>query len=295
MKLQSALSLLLISIFLAGCKGSTSYQPKVLDPNVTYSNVYLLMGQSNASGVAECSYLENTHPEVYQRYTEGNSKVLISYNTGFQVNYDFVPTKFGQGHQEEYFGPEIGMAETLNTLDETSYIIKSCEGATCLMTQYVNERGKKLKLYKKYVGFIQEQLKVLEKEGKTPRVRGIFWVQGESDSFLEKSYKYKDAEEWFFKYLRHDLNNYIYDHFNFVDAYIYTDGMCWVNPEIINDCKQRFADENEHCYCIKVNGEDESAIKLYLKCESDQGDDLAHYDAQSNLLLGMTAANYLIK
>ena len=290
-------SLLLISAIalLIGCTNSISYSPKELDPNTEYSNVYLLMGQSNASGVAEASYLESKEPEIYQKYTEGNTKVLISYNTGFQVNNDFVPTKFGQGHVQENFGPEIGMAEALNNLDEISYIIKSCEGATSLMTQYVSEKGKKLKLYTKYVGFVKQQLKALEKEGKTPRVRGVFWLQGESDSFLEYSYKYKDAEEWFFKYLRHDLNAYIYDHFNFVDAYIFTRGICWVNPEIINDCKQRFADENEHCYCIKTNGEDETAIKLYLKCETGEGDDLAHYDSQSNILLGKTAVEYLIK
>ena len=163
------------------------------------------------------------------------------------------------------------------------------------LKRYVSEKGKKLKLYTKYVGFVKQQLKALEKEGKTPRVRGVFWLQGESDSFLEYSYKYKDAEEWFFKYLRHDLNAYIYDHFNFVDAYIFTRGICWVNPEIINDCKQRFADEIEHCYCIKTNGEDENAIKLYLKCETGEGDDLAHYDSQSNILLGKTAVEYLIK
>ena len=121
-------------------------------------------------------------------------------------------------------------------------------------------------------------------------------MQGESDSFLQYSDKYGKAEKYFLDYLRIDLNEWIYDHFNFVDAYIYVGGLCWVNPEIINGCKQQIADSEEHCYCIKTNGEDETAIKLYLKCETgEDAEDLAHYDSASMLLLGKTAGEYLVK
>ena len=120
-------------------------------------------------------------------------------------------------------------------------------------------------------------------------------MQGESDSFQPNSNEYREAEQYFYEYLRSDLNPWIYDHFNFVDAYIYTRGICWVNPEIINDAKQRFADENEHCYCIKTNGEDSSAINLEIKCVTGEGDDLAHYDSKSELLLGKTAGALLQK
>ena len=278
---------------IAGCQGK--YEPKELDPNVTYTNVYLIMGQSNASGVSAQSFLQDSDPDLYQRYTNGNSKVLISYDCDDRIESNYVPVKFGFGNTSEYFGPEIGIAEKLNEIEETSYIIKATYSGSCLQTEYVTNGGRKLKYYNRFVKFIKKQLKALESEDKTPRVRGVFWMQGESDSFLSSSNKYGKAEKYFLDYLRIDLNEWIYDHFNFVDAYIYTGGICWVNPEIINDCKQQLADSNDHCYCIKTNGEDETAIKLYLKSETNEGEDLAHYCSSSMLLLGKTAAEFLIK
>ena len=294
MKLFRFVLLLPLVCSISGCSGE--YKPKELDPNVAYSDVYLIMGQSNASGVSQHVYLENSDPELYQKYKQGNSNVLISYDTDKRIESNFVSTKFGFGYNEEFFGPEIGIAETLEQYEELSYIIKAAAGGTCLRTEYVTEKGKKKDLYYRFVKFIKKQLKALESDKKIPRVRGVFWMQGESDSFLSESAKYKDAELYFLKYLRIDLNNWIYDHFNFVDAYIYTRGICWVNPEIINDCKQQIADENEHCYCIKTNGEDEAAIKLNIKTETGEDpNDLAHYDSKSMVLLGKTAGTYLIK
>ena len=253
------------------------------------------MGQSNASGVSPHSFLQESHPEIYQKYIEGDSNVLISYDCDERIEKNYVPVKFGFGNTDAFFGPEIGIADVLGSSEETAYIIKATYSGSCLLTQYVNDGGVKQSLYKRFSKFITNQLKALEKQGKNPRVRGVFWMQGESDSFVSDPSKYRDAEQLFLEYLRHDINDYIYDHFNFVDAYIFTRGICWVDPDAINDCKQRLADENEHCYCIKTNGEDEDAIKLYLKCECGEGDDLAHYDSKSELLLGQTAAKYLVK
>ena len=293
MKSLKLLLLIPSVLTVSGC--AQKYQPKELDPNVTYTNVYLIMGQSNASGVAAHSYVLNSDTELYQKYSVGNSKVLISYDCDDRVETTYAPTSWGLGNTNEFFGPEIGIAETLSEQADTSYIIKATYSGSCLQTQYVTNGGRKLKLYTHFVRFIKRQLKVLESENKTPRVRGVFWMQGESDTFLNYSDKYGKAEKYFLDYLRIDLNNWIYDHFNFVDAYIYTGGQCWVNPEIVNECKQQLADSNEHCYCIKTNGEDETAIKLYLKSETNEGDDLAHYCSSSMLLLGKTAGEHLIK
>ena len=293
MKTLKLLFLIPCILPLYGC--SKKYEPKELDPNVTYSNVYLIMGQSNASGVAAHEYVRKSDIDLYQKYGLGNSKVLISYDCDDRVETNFTPTCWGLGNTDEFFGPEIGIAETLDDQWDNSYLIKATYSGSCLMTQYVTDGGRKLKLYNHFIKFIKRQLKVLESENKTPRVRGVFWMQGESDTFLDYSNKYGKAEKYFLDYLRIDLNNWIYDHFNFVDAYIYTGGICWVNPEIVNECKQQIADANEHCYCIKTNGEDETAIKLYLKSETNEGDDLAHYCSSSMLLLGKTAGEYLIK
>ena len=295
MKMKKLPFLLPIIGLLTCCEINIPYEPKSLDPNITYDNVYLIMGQSNASGVSPHIFLKENEADVYQKYAEGNSKVLISFDTDERIQKDFTPVKFGFGHNEEFFGPEIGMAETLSQKEETSYIIKASYSGSCLLTQYVKSTGQKLELYKRYIAFIKEQLKLLESQGKTPRVRGVFWMQGESDASLyPSSGKYLDGERYFIRYLRSYLNDWIYDYFNFVDAYIYSHGI-WNHPEIINSCKEELSKEDDHFYCIKTNGEDENAIKLSLKSESDQGDDAAHYDAESMLLLGKTAGQYIIK
>ena len=294
MKLKELLLTLPIIVSISGCN-NTSYIPKELDKNKTYQDVYLIMGQSNASGVSPFSYLESYDADLYQRYLTGNSKVLISYDVDERIENNYVSTKFGYGNTDQYFGPEIGMAEVFSQKEETTYIIKASYSGSCLMTEYVSEKGKKLKYYKRYINFIKQQLMALEDKDINPRLRGVFWMQGESDSFLDYKDQYYNAEQYFFDYLRSDLNEWIYEYFNIVDAYIFTRGICWVDPEIINGCKDEFAMKNEHAYCIKTNGEDETAIKLYLKCETDEGDDLAHYDSKSMLLLGKTAATYLLK
>ena len=286
------LSLLILPVLaLTSCARKIHYEPKPLDPSVTYDNVYLIMGQSNASGVASYSFLKDKEPQIYQRYSEGNSKVLISYDTYNLVENNFVPTKFGFGDTREYFGPEIGMAEVLSQKEETSYIIKASKGGVSLREEYVSQNGVIRKTYKRFIAFIINQLKVLEEQGKNPRVKGVFFMQGESDSLLSRPGLYRQVEQYFFEYLRMDLNPWIYDHFNFVDAYISTKTSAWVNPGIINSCKQDLVDTNDHCYCIHTNGEDESAIDLKVKSESGEDEkDNAHYDSSSMLLLGKTAA-----
>lgn len=295
MKVNRLLLIIPVIISLSSC---TSYKPKKLDPNKTYENVYLIMGQSNASGVSPYSFIENYEPALYQKYINGNEQVLITYDVDGRLENNYVPMKFGCGSSEDFFGPEIGLAEVLSQKQETSYVIKASFGGTSLMTQYVSEKGKKFELYNHYINFIKQQLKNLEIKGKNPRLRGVFWMQGESDSLLGNKDQYHIAEQYFFDYLRHDLNKWIYEYFNIVDAYIFTRGICWIEPEVINNCKEKFAANNEHAYCIKTNGEDETAIKLYLKCETGEGegvDALAHYDSKSMLLLGKTAGEYLLK
>ena len=279
---------------MAGCQKTPPYQPKPLDASVSYDDIYLIMGQSNATGVAPWSFLESKDNEIYQKFTKGEDKVLIACDVDNTVNKEFVPVKFGKGAGDTYFGPEIGITNELAKGDKTSYIIKATYSGSCLRTQYVNEYGTKFELYNRYISFIKDRLEALEQEGKTPRLRGVFWMQGESDSNLKRASFYRTAQQYFYENLRSDLNNWIYDHFNFVDAFISSHSSYWVNDQDINRAKLLFAKENENAYCIKTNGEDEEAINLTLKSESGEENDDAHYDSTSMVLLGKTAAKYLV-
>ena len=258
-------------------------------------NVYLIMGQSNASGCSPCNFLEESNPDIYKKYSKGNKKVQISWDVIFHAQGEFEPTKFGQADGLECFGPEIGIAEVLSSHFNKSYIVKGTLSGSCLQTNYVDKDGNKLVYYNHFVSFIKDKVEKLEKMGKIPRICGVFWMQGESDSTDELCNTYGVATQYFRNYLLEDFSPWINDHFNFVDAYISTKSIFWKNPGVVNAGKQYVADNNPNSYCIKTNGEDETSIDLSLKCQSDEGDDAAHYDSKSMLLLGKTAGEYLIK
>ena len=152
--MKKSLFFLVIPVLFSTTGCSRSYKPKELDPSVKYDNVYLIMGQSNASGVSEYSFLEESHPDIYQTYSIGNQNILMSYDVVEQKEEQFVPTKFGFGHTSKYFGPEIGIADTLSKYEESCYMVKASLGGSCLRTQYVTEKGKKKELYTQFVGFI---------------------------------------------------------------------------------------------------------------------------------------------
>ena len=118
MKIKQLLFLLPLIMCISGCGGETiieiPYEPKPLDANVTYDNVYLIMGQSNASGVAPHEHLKEKEADLYQKYSEGNTKVLMSYDVDERIQKDFVSTKWGFGNNEDLFGPEIGIAEAMH-------------------------------------------------------------------------------------------------------------------------------------------------------------------------------------
>ena len=296
MKMKRALLLAPIVSLLFSCAKTNQkvYRPLPLDPNVTYDDVYLIMGQSNASGISPSEYLETSHPDVYQRYTSGNDKVLMSYDIIYNASNTFLPTKFGYAQGDTNFGPEIGIAEVLSQFNKTSYIVKGSLSGSCLQTQWVNKAGQKFNCYTHSVSFVKAQMDNLKSRGKNPRIRGVFWMQGESDSLFHDQDSYYEATKKFVNYLKIDLNAWIYDHFNFVDAYIFTHGQ-WYMPELINAAKEQFAGEDVHNYCIKTNGEDETAITLDVKSNKGEGNDSAHYDSSSMLLLGQTAGELLIK
>ena len=278
-----------------GCSPSIPYEPKKLDPNVTYEDVYLLMGQSNCSGVSEHRFLKEKYPELYNLYEIGNDKVLISYDTYARIDDTFKPVHFGCADADIYFGPEIGISEVLKEKETTSYIIKASLSGSCLQTQYVDKYGNKYFLYNRFVDFIKKQIHILEEEGKNPRIRGVFWMQGESDAFGREAISYKYAEQYFLEYLRSDLNEWIYEYFNFVDAFISTKSVYWENADTLNKSKETVSKNNDHAYVIKTNGEDENAIDLSLKALVGEEEDYAHYDSKSMLLLGLEAGKYLIK
>ena len=289
--MKKSFFLLIPLLLLSSCSKSHEF-----DPNEHYDNVYLIMGQSNATGVAKASFLETKSPITYQKYSTGVSNIQISYDVDGRVQENYVPVQFGQGSDSEHFGPEIGISDILSEANETSYVIKATWSGSSLQADYMDKNGNTYRLYDRYVPFIKNQIKKLKKNGKNPRIKGLFWMQGESDSLDGLCQTYGQAFDHFMNALKREFNDYIYSYFNVVDAYISTRSPHWPHPNIINSQKQSYSETNEHSYCIKTNGEDESSLNLILKSETeDEGDDKAQYCSLSMLDLGREAGKYLIK
>lgn len=268
---------------------------KPFNPNTHYDNVYLIMGQSNATGIAANAFLEMKDLETYQKYVNGFDQVSICYQVEERIEDNFVPVKLGQGAFDAFFGPEIGISEEISKVDEHPYIIKATYSGSCLQSDYMDKKGNIYHLYNRYVRFIKNELRKLKNYGNNPRLKGIFWMQGESDSYGDLCYTYKDAFTQFIDHLQKELYDYIYGYLNIVDAYISTKSV-WPNPTMINEQKEAYSLLSEHNYCIKTNGEDESSIDLVLRSESGEDiNDQAHYDSLSMLMLGKEAGKYLIK
>ena len=291
------LFLFLPLLCLSACSNSPNfdYSVKPVDPDEHYDNVYIIMGQSNASGIAQASWLETKDPVTYAKYAANYNKVEISYDVDQRVSTNFVPVRIGFGAAEGFYGPEIGISEVISEVDEKSYIIKATWSGSCLQSQYVNKNGDTFELYDRFVPFIKDQLKRLERNNKNPRVKGLFWMQGESDSLEGLCDTYGEALEWFVRRMRMELNDYVYGYMNFVDAYISTKTI-WPSPDPVNQGKEEFAKKDEHNYCIKTNGEDSTALDLGIKSQTGEDiNDPAHYDSLSMLALGKEAGKYLIK
>ena len=284
----SSVSILLLS----GCIATHDDQYKhLIRPGK--ANVVLITGQSNASGNSPWEYLLNKNPDIYNKFKDGVNNVLTSHYVQDERNYEyFEPTRFGLADHDSFFGPEIGIADVFSETNEITYIIKFAVGGTVLDNQWLNGNGKRGRLYNDSINWFRKRLNYLIDNGVEPNIVGQFWMQGEGDSINEIGIKYASNLQNMISYYREDLKDYYQDHYTFVDAYISTKTV-WPNPALINQQKQIVADADPNVFCIKTNGEDESAINLDVKYFTGEGDDAAHYNSQSEILLGQRAAQII--
>ena len=257
------------------------------------ANVILITGQSNASGNSPWEFLQSKNPYIYNKFTTGVTNVLTShYVSDKRLNEYFEPTRFGLADADSLFGPEIGIADAFSEANGFTYIIKFAVGATRLYNEWLNSKGQRGRLYNDSVDWFKNRLNYLKSRKVEPNIVGQFWMQGEGDSTDEWGSVYASNLTNMISFYREDLKDYYQDHYTFVDAYISTKTI-WPNPTLVNEQKQMVADADSNVFCIKTNGEDETAINLNLKYFSNEGDDRAHYDCQSELLLGQRAGQII--
>ncbi len=309
--MRKALSLILVICvmlslsFMLNCKRDASNQ---LELNTQFNDttnlssgggrkvkVILLLGQSNATGCALNSYLEtNVGNEKYKTYQNGFSNVLINYCTDNHTNTsngEFVPVAVGCGANDEFFGPELGIAEKLSQKyqNEMIVILKYTYSGSCLKTQWLNN-GKRGSLYNACIAFTSKYMNTLLEHDYDAKIGAICWMQGESDAHGKTANEYYDNQKFFISSLRDDLSSYANDDgIYFIDAGI-EDISLWKKYEVINDAKARIAQSSPlNLYFSTIDA------GLTTANEPKEEPDLAHYDSMSELTLGHLFGEYIIK
>ncbi len=164
-----------------------------------YTDVYILAGQSNAVGYTLFSGCD----EIYKTGFE-NVKI---FQGGEQETYN--PTKVGAwfsiktglGQTPNKSGIELGFAEVLSPVYEGSEcrIIRYGWGGRTLYNDFAppsvmeeDDPETRGQYYRNIVDTVEKGLESMEAEGLTPRIRAIFWMQGEHDATQEQ---YAEAYE----------------------------------------------------------------------------------------------------
>ena len=190
-------------------------------------NVWLIGGQSNASGYAIDT---PTDALTDSRFTEGFDNVLYYGSADDNVISSFVPAKIGQGKSQTAIGAEIGIASMLGGNGTMNAIIKLGRGASYLYPDTgndvsknygtwtspsyisnngVNTDGTKIgNLYAEFIQMVKDGLELLEAQGYTPVIRGMWWMQGEAETWREAlALEYENLISAFIGDVRSDLSD----------------------------------------------------------------------------------------
>lgn len=195
-------------------------------------DIYLIAGQSNAGGhskVVDEAALFDKMPQLEEGV--GNVFYAGSYksSSGDPRNHNWQTVRIGFGFSDKCFGPEIGMAKVLGDYysDRGSDVgfIKFARGGTNLLNvksgtngnwtspsyaEYLgvsyNEDDLTGKLYRGLLDQIRTRLAELKEFGEYTKinVKGIYWMQGESDRSNPKEYAI--AFKYFTEDIRRDLS-----------------------------------------------------------------------------------------
>ena len=257
------------------------------DANGEVARVFILGGQSNASGCSRVDYLEkNVSEEKFEEYKSGYDNVYINYFvSGANISSGFVKCAAGQGELGGFFGPELGMAEKLNELhpDENFYIIKYAWGGTNLFDQWLSpsSRGKTGKMYGQFEVFVETSLKYLVSKGYDVKIEGMCWMQGESDSFsTDNATNYEQNLTNLIKDVREKFEGYAADDgIAFIDAEIADNPVFWVYCDLVNASKRAVAESGQMHALIDTSD-------LICTEEPVEQPDIPHYDSMSELQLG---------
>ena len=277
-------------------------------------DIYLIAGQSNAAGytIVDSTAKEELN-QMDPRFSTGFEDVLYygctNVNVGASLpSMSVQPTKIGLGYTQEHIGPELGMAMYFaNSSSNKVGFIKYASGASSIYDDYQSSQNSKRgnwyspavekaigvpagdkaisgNCYRVFLDVVRNGLEAYKALGYTPVIKGVAWMQGESESQSQKySAKYATLLNALISDMRTDLStitNSDLSTLQFVVAKIpshykptspsYTD--------IVRE-QQQLVDDND----VFVSTIDNEEFTL-------PGTDAHHYNWSDMLLLGMNFA-----
>ena len=251
------------------------------------AKVILLAGQSNAAGVSQSALLQKKiDAKEFEIYKNGFSNVKILYKNGNlngmqNCNEEFVEVKLGQGIDIGSFGPEIGLAAYLSEAypDETFYIIKYGVGGTNLFAHWNAKDSSRNAHLTGFKDTIDAGLDLLEEDGLTPKIVGLLWMQGESDSTqFYHAHEYYNREKALVEDIRKSYADYASARgIALIDAATSDSGF-FASWFLVNSMKLQYSKESLDNYYIDTVSYGLSTL--------EENNDLPHYDSMSMLILG---------
>ena len=256
-------------------------------------DVVVISGQSNAVGCTHTSCISRSigHSK-YQEYLSGYPEIQIAYDCWtkdegpvfYSQNHskddNFVKVMLGQGNSLTSFGPEIGIAEALHEKCANKlFLIKYACGASNLKDDWAKRDSP---MYGRFIEYVAQQINNLKKAGYAPTIKAFCWMQGEGDSYLGYYEEYYQNTAAFVANVREDLKQYAGDkEIPFIDAAINNNSQLWQYYRKVNEAKEQFANDSDNNFFI-----DTIAAGMHTDQEPFDNPDKAHYDSESEVLLG---------
>ncbi len=272
------------------------------------ARIIVLSGQSNAVGVGHVKYLNRScSDEKIEEYFNGYENIKINYYSHDKKSDGFTKTSKGCTEiQKDTIGPEVAMAEYLNTKfpGEEFFIVKFAMGGANLMRDFLSPSsggyynvdefkneydgfidaffgGKPLRpgwCYNGLISLLRDSIEDLKEKGYDPEIIGFCWMQGEGDSVtLENVNNYRVYFDNFINDFKSEFSAY-FKNCVFVDAGISDHWNC---HKEMNEFKKEYA-ENHSDFVFA----DTIANGLTTKYEPFEEPDVAHYDCESVIKLG---------
>ena len=224
---------------------------KALAPARGDIDVYFIAGQSNASGYSMYDYDQARAEDP--RYAYGFTNIWYAGNSrstagafASQRELEWQLARIGLGRSTDsrnYFGPELGMADALSSYynaesGKTAAIIKYAAGGTSLLNNLGGENAPEGNwvsptyqstltsgvspltggLYRNFLAEAQKRIGELQDMGYTVHVKGLYWMQGESDVGQED--EYKKAFECFVFDICRDLGEIAGEDLSYMPIYV---------------------------------------------------------------------------